>query len=468
MGTDGTVLYVGKAKNLKKRISQYRQLNRLERRKQRLVREAVAVKCTQLASEIEALFVEAELIKEYRPEYNVRLKDDKSPIYLVITSELFPRLLMVRKTDLPQYVDSAKHSLRAGNVFGPFQSAYMLRQVLRQIRSSFGWCSRAGAVFSDRADWERKVAAQGKKEHEQSDSAPAEEKDSFRLRPCFFVHIEQCSGACIGAVSPEEYRRMIRRLRLFLRGETKSVQRDLKKQIEEAASAQEFERAAYLSRQWEAIERLTNPEFHLAPDIALPRLESQFGAAAIEELGKLIGRAYGQKTEWRPRRLECYDVSNVQGKQATVSMTVFINGAVSKKDYRIFYIRTKDTPDDFAMMREALTRRQNHPEWGTPDLVVIDGGLGQLRAVQSVWKWGGVVASLAKRPDRLFLLPTTSAATANPEIIPVDQLQEGGRLLQQARDEAHRFAKRHVHLRLRKRDLEDLEAGFGGKIGREN
>lgn len=437
LGIDGTVLYVGKAKDLKKRISQYRQLNRLERRKQRLVREAVAVKYRELDSELMALFVEAELIKEYRPEFNVRLKDDKSPIYLIITSELFPRLLMVRKTDLPKY------KVRTENIFGPFQSAYMLRQVLRQIRSSFGWCSQAGKMFEDRADWEKKLGS-----------------EFIKLRPCFFVHIEQCSGACIGAVSPDEYRAMIRRLRLFLKGETKSVQRELKKQIEETAAKQEFERAAYLRRQWEAIERLTNPEFRLAPDIALPRLESQFGAAAVEELGRIIGQAYGQKSEWRPRRLECYDVSNVQGKQATVSMVVFINGAVSKKDYRIFYIRTKDTPDDYGMMREALTRRQRHPEWGTPDLVLIDGGLGQLRAVQGVWRWGSVVASLAKRPDRLFLLPEREG---NAEVVPVEQLEEGGRLLQQARDEAHRFAKRHVHLRLRKRDLEDLEAGFAGQ-----
>src|SRR5690606_24126348 len=141
---------------------------------------------------------------------------------------------------------------------------------LRQIRSSFGWCSQAGKMFEDRADWEKKLGS-----------------EFIKLRPCFFVHIEQCSGACIGAVSPDEYRAMIRRLRLFLKGETKSVQRELKKQIEETAGQQEFERAAYLRRQWEAIERLTNPEFRLAPDIALPRLESQFGAAAVEELGRI-------------------------------------------------------------------------------------------------------------------------------------------------------------------------------------
>lgn len=452
MSSTGQVLYVGKAKNLKKRIAQYRQLKGLTNFKQRLVVEATKVKYESLESELIALFVEAELIRKYQPHYNIQLRDDKSPIYLVITNEVFPRLLTARRSDL------TKPMFKSGTHFGPFQSAYMLKQVLRTIRSSFGWCNIAGKVYSSEEDW-------------------AEKLKKGETRPCFYAHLGVCSGACSGRVTPREYANMIRRLKMFLRGQTKSVQRDLKKQIKEAAQDQDFELAQSLKEQWQSIESLLSAQRKLTPDIALPRIQSIFGQQAVTLLSKVVGEHFNLPVEsnslvesdnvladsgqanfqngqtissqlWSARRIEGYDVSNVSGKYAAVSMVVFIDGQPAKQHYRVFYIRQKDTPDDYFMLQEALERRQKHPEWGEPDLVLIDGGRGQLSKVRAVWQWDNPVVSIGKQPDRLFLPKLDDKEALQ---IPVDRLATAGQLLQQVRDESHRFAKKHLHKRLEKR-----------------
>jgi len=438
----GSVLYVGKAKNLKSRIAQYRQLKGLTSFKKRLVTEAVNVKCQVLGSELEALFVEAELIRRHQPHYNIRLRDDKSPVYLVMTRELFPRLLTARRTDLQKPI------FKGGTQFGPFQSSYMLKQVLRSIRSSFGWCNVAGKVFANENEWLAK-------------------RNSGEMRACFYAHLGICRGACVGEVSPEEYAKMIRRLKMFLRGQTKTVQRELKKQIESAAQEKKYEEAARLKLEWQSIQNLVSEQTTLAPDIALPRIQSVFGEQASMLLSKIVRDHFDLPANWQAHRIEGYDVSNIQGKYATVSMVVFIDGQPAKQHYRIFHIRSKDTPDDYGMLVEVMKRRQNHPEWGMPDLVMIDGGKGQLHVTSDVWQWDNPVVSLGKRPDRLFLprivtdedsqKGVSRSVEVKPALqIPVDRLAEAGQMLQQVRDEAHRFAKRHVHKRIEKRDLLEL------------
>lgn len=387
--------------------------------------KAASVRYQELGSELEAIFVEADLIREHQPHYNIRLRDDKSPIYVVITSGVFPRVLTARRTDLD------REDLRRATVIGPFQSSYMLKKVLRAVRPSFGWCNQAAKQFKDEEDWQQR--------HQEAN-----------LRPCFYAHLHICSGACVGKVDPHNYKNMIRRLRMFLKGQTRAVQKELKKEIETAAKQQDFELAAQLKAQYEAIETITNPEFKVGPDIALPRLQSHFSAQAVKQISQVVRTHQDLPLTWRARRIEGYDVSNVSGKYATVSMVVFIDGAPSKKHYRIFHIRRKDTPDDYGMLREALERRQNHAEWGEPDLILIDGGKGQLSSAQASWQWASPVASIAKRPDRLML-----PATKNRDRLekPVRELAQAGQLLQQIRDESHRFAKKHVHKRLRQRDI---------------
>ncbi len=406
------MLYVGKAKNLQKRIQQYRQEKRLSTRKQQLVRVAKTVTYKVYTSELEALLAEAEDIRLYQPDYNILLKDDKSPLYILITSDRFPRVRTIRRQEL---VTSEVH----GEIFGPYQSAYMAKQVLRAVRPAFRWCDQAG----------RDTHTAG--------------------RPCFYYHLRLCSGACVGGDTVRSYRARMRRLGKFLRGQSEDVQKQLQKQIRDAARDQRFEEAQTYKEELEAINHLLQPTYHLKPDLQLV-LSSQRGTeAALKQLTNVLSPYLPTVAASKLRRVEAYDVSNFSGKYASVSMVVLTHGSPDPKNYRLFNIRRKDTPDDYAMMAEALERRQRHPEWGVPDLVVIDGGRGQVSAVKNVWNWPVPVIGLAKRPDRL-VIPTEDGEYT---FLPVDTLQDGGKLLQQARDEAHRFAKKQVHRRLKNRDI---------------
>lgn len=411
---DGSVLYVGKAKDLKKRISQYRQYARLAPDKQKLVEEAVSVACEVRQSELEALFVEAELVRRYQPRFNILLKDDKSPIYVVITKEEFPRVLTARRREIDM-------GLVTGDVFGPFSSAYLIKNVLRSIRPIFQWCN---------------VAAKRK----------AEDRPSGR--PCFYYHLDQCSGACVGRIDAKDYKLRIRHLKSFLRGQTTNILRSLKQEIALLAQQQKFEEAEVLRQQYLAIEKVTDPSYKVGPDIALPRLRTAFGIEATKKLGEVVRKHLGLPQTWQPLRIEGYDVSNFQGKLAVVSLVCFVDGVQESSGYRTFHVRRKDTPDDYGMLRQVLTRRQDHEEWGIPDLILIDGGKGQLNAVKEVWRWPTPVVSIAKDPDRLVL--------STPEgfvLIPASELGPAGQLISQIRDESHRFAKKGVKKRLAKRDI---------------
>ncbi len=407
------MLYVGKAKDLSKRISQYRQYSRLAPDKQKMVSTAVDVRCEVRQSELEALFVEAELVRRYQPKFNILLKDDKSPIYVVITKEMFPRVLFSRKREIEK--DRVQ-----GDVFGPFPSAYLIKNVLRSIRPIFRWCSVAGKRSPD------KVVG----------------------RPCFYFHLDQCSGACVGRIDPTTYKADIRRLKSFLRGRTQVIQRQLKREIEQLAQEQRFEEAQMLRRQWEAINRVTSPDYKVAPDVALPRLRTAFGIEATKELAAIIRPHLGLSEDWLPNRIEGFDVSNFQGKMSAVSMVVFEEGVIATSEYRTFHVKYKDIPDDYGMLRHVLTRRQNHEEWGIPDLLLIDGGRGQLNSVKSVWRWPTPVVSIVKHPDRLVI-----ATEGGFVFVPIDEMGPAGQLLQQIRDESHRFAKKTAHKRLAKRDI---------------
>lgn len=410
LGLDGSVLYVGKAKSLKNRIAQYRQLKQLPGQKRQMVLEAITVQHQVCSSELEALLVEAELIRMYQPAYNILLKDDKSPLYIVVTNEEYPRVLTTRR-------QSILKGQITGDVFGPYQSAYMARQVLRAIRPAFKWCNLAGKPGGSKG------------------------------RPCFYYHLGQCSGACVGEITPTEYKKSLRRLKQFLRGQSAVVQRALKKEIELLASERRYEEAARRKDEYDAIQKLLQPTYHLGPDLALLGAAQRDWEPALKKLEKLLRRYFDQPEGWQIRRIEGYDVSNLQGKYASVSMVVSSLGVSDPNQYRLFNIQSKTTPDDFAMLAEALGRRQKHPDWGLPDLVMIDGGVGQVRAVQAVWKWSVPVIGLAKDPDRLVIV----LPDRQPEMIPIADVGSAQQVLQTLRDESHRFAKRQLHRRLARR-----------------
>jgi len=378
-----------------------------------------------LESELEALLVEAELIRTHQPPYNILLKDDKTPLYIHITDEEFPRILTVRKKDFEK-----KH--QTGMVLGPFPSAYKVKEVLSIGRKIFPFCNGP----------------------RNSQYGTAENK------PCFHFDLDQCLGACIGRVSKEQYRETIHQLTIFLKGKKKDVTRQIEQSMKDAALAENYELAAQLRDRLRAVKDVTERKTSLKPELLLPRLKESLRAEGLIQLRSYLAQYMSYPKTYPLTRIECYDVSNIQGTNATVAMVTFLNGQAATDKYRLFNIRTLNTPNDFAMLQEAILRRQNHAEWGLPNLLLIDGGKGQLRAVLKAWFWHIPVISIAKNPDRL-IFPLISfqddAEAKNLRNLRYEELKlpEGSPALvlaQQLRDEAHRFSKKQ-HTRLRNKSM---------------
>lgn len=422
LNENGNVLYVGKAKNLKKRVSSYTYINRLQPKTKQLVLTAAELKHQVLESELEALLTEAELIRTYLPQFNILLKDDKSPLYIHITDEAFPRVLTIRKQEMD------KKKLK-GIILGPFQSAYKVKEVLRIVRPIFPWCN-------------------------------ARRSDTV-TRACFYHHLKLCPGVCTHSITQADYAELMHNLTLFLRGKQREIKTELSTEMKTLAAAHQFEKAAILRDQVKLITEVTSPQYKLKPDLLLnAHLATSSTENGIIQLTHYLHDYCGTPQEYPLHRIECYDVSNTQGTNAAVAQVVSIDGEPEREEYRLFNIRTLNTPNDYQMMKEALLRRQNHPEWGEPDLIVIDGGKGQLRAALQVWQWRAPVISIAKDPDRL-LFPIqewqkkqTGKVTEKVEYKELSLPPQNPALVivQRLRDEAHRFSKKQ-HSRLATREM---------------
>lgn len=394
-----------------------------------MVSQAVTVKFKVLESELQALLVEAELIRTYQPEYNTLLKDDKSPLYIEITNELYPKVLKVRKKEL------IRKEKNGATILGPFPSAYKTNEVLTIARKIFPWCNK-------------KLANENRRN---SDN-----------QPCFYYHIDLCPGACICEVSPEKYRENITNLIQFLRGKKKLVTVSLQEKMDHAIATQEYEEAAVVRDQLKLIAEVTSKHHKLQPELTTAALKEKVSEDGIIYLQKILSQYLRLPKQLPLTRIEGYDVSNIQGTSPAVSMVTFTDGRPDSDQYRIFNIKTLNTPNDFHMLAEAVSRRQNHPEWGTPNLVLIDGGKGQVKSVLKVWDWYTPVIGIAKNPDRLVLpyrdkTIVSDKQTANKtsqlkyHLVKLDSSHPTLQLIQQIRDEAHRFAqKQHKKKRTEK------------------
>jgi excinuclease ABC subunit C len=376
----GEVLYVGKAGNLKRRVSSYF-LRPHEYRLEKLVQsiDKIQFYCTDTA--IEALILEAELIKKYKPFYNVREKDDKSFLYVEITKEKFPRVLLTRGKE--------KMELEHGKstFFGPFTSATNIREALKILRRIFPW------------------------------STHPPEKIGTLKRPCFEYEIGLCPGTCIGAISREDYLRNIKNLKLIFEGKKEKILKSLNKDMKSAAKKEEFERAMELRRQIFALNHIR--------DVSL-----------IQEEGPAF--------ESTKSRIEGYDISNISGTSSVGSMVVFINGYPDRNEYRKFRIKTLTGANDVGMLKEVLRRRFSHAgetgSWPLPNLILIDGGVGQANGAKQVLNEMGLnipIVGLAKGAKR----KRNDLIGRKPEGIDLETLIK-------VRDEAHRFAiSYHKNLR---------------------
>jgi len=388
-GADGEILYVGKAGNLKRRVSSYF-LRPHEYRMERLVQSIDKIEHHKTDTAIEALILEAELIKKLKPPYNVREKDDTSFLFVEITKEKFPRVLLMR----------GKEKLETGHkgstFFGPFTSATNIREALRILRRIFPWSTHPQdkiGTFPGRA---------GK-------------------RPCLEHEIGLCPGTCINAISRKDYLLNIQNLKLIFSGKKEKILHSLEKEMKTAAKKTEFERAGELRRQIFALKHIH--------DVSL-----------IQEEGPAF---QGAKT-----RIEGYDISNISGTSSVGSMVVFINGQPDRNEYRKFKIRTITGANDVGMLKEVLRRRFSHAgetgSWPLPNLILVDGGLGQVNGARDVLNEAGLkipVVGIVKGPKR----KRNDLIGRKPQEVDMETLIK-------VRDEAHRFAISY-HKKLRGRNF---------------
>ena len=392
------LLYIGKAANIKERVKNHFQQPTY--RDNLFINQVEKLGFIETDSEIEALLLESELIKKYRPKYNILWKDDKSYFFVAVTKDGLPRVFITHQPNPKPYTLKPKF-------IGPFVDGNALKRVLRFLRRVFPYY----------------VA----KKHPKI--------------PCSWCHLDLCPGP---DPDKNDYKKNIKNLIAVLKGKKKSVLRALKKEMAASSQKQDFEKAAKLRDQIQSLENVFSHAEILRQKM-VPRTSTWYHLAVEETLKKILGS--GKKIE----RIEAYDVSNIQGKEATGSMVTFVNGEPDKNFYRKFKIHIAGKPNDTAMLKETLTRRFNHPEWPLPDLILIDGGKGQLNAALAALKpitcnLKPKTTALAKSHNELFI-----ESKKNPVLLK-NLPQEISNLILRLRDEAHRFAISY-HKKLREKEI---------------
>ncbi|MBR9859153.1 excinuclease ABC subunit UvrC [bacterium] len=527
----GDIIYIGKAKNLKKRVSSYFNKNHHENRKTAvMVRKIYDLNFTVVPTELDALLLENSLIKEFQPRYNINLKDDKSFPLIKITKERFPKVFPIRNP----VKDGSEY-------FGPYASVRMMKVLLEL-------CKQLYPTRNCNLQLSEKNIEAGK------------------FKVCLEYQIGNCRGPCEGLETEEEYMESIRHIKHILRGNLKEVRDHLKVQMEEAANNWEYEKAegfkkrldllnAYQSKSTVVNPRISDVDvlnifefgnyayvnyLRVSGGIIIQSKNMEIKKKMDEELNELIETAYAEIRNYNsdtaevivpvelelegnfivpksgdkkkllelslknatlygrekvnqyeklnpdlkvdrilstmqedlrlkepPAHIECFDNSNIQGNQPVSACVVFKNAKPSKKDYRHFNIKTVEGPDDFASMYEALSRRykrlidENEP---LPQLIVIDGGKGQLssavKALKDLGIYGQIaIIGIAKRLEEIYY-------PEDPLPLYIDKKSETLKIIQQLRDEAHRFGITHHRNRRSKASLHSVLTDIKG-IGKE-
>jgi excinuclease ABC subunit C len=341
----GKNLYIGKAINLKNRVRSYGLTKDV--RIQRMVQEADHVDHKIATNEIEALIMESLLIKENRPQFNIMMRDDKQYAYVIFTQDYFPRMYI------------SHQPMPRDEYVGPFTDSGSLKAMLNYLRRIFPYCT-------------------------------CKQKHNNR---CLNYHIGKCYGfCCLKNHTPSEeemelYDRNIKAIKQILSGRKSDVIKNLKAEMQKSAAEYHFEDALKKQAEIDRINRIFDNTKIIKKLVAEGLLGNEI---KYNKDLDLLKKELGLKNIIH--RIEGYDISNIQGEHATGAMVVFENGLANKNLYRKFKIKTKKTADDTGMIKEILTRRMNHPEWTTPDLILIDGGKGQLSAAKSVIKNIPVIA----------------------------------------------------------------------------
>lgn len=408
----GRVIYVGKAKNLRSRAGSYfLKAAQQEQRTAIWVNEICDIDFMECESEVDALLAESRLIKDVQPKYNKDLKDDKTFPYLMITTrEDFPRVEVTREP-------------RSSGVklYGPFASAGALRgavQVLQRI-FKFRTCSLDIEAEDPRWKW---------------------------FRPCLLASIKQCTAPCNLRISKEDYRLDIKRLQTFLEGGKKKLLKQMQEEMSDAAKELRYEKAARLRDEIKMLERLDERgelDTHVQPEVFY--IDPKKGLAGLQKVLKLAET---------PRIIEGVDIAHLGGNETVASLVQFIDGLPFKPGYRRYKIQDVKGIDDFRSIYEVVSRRfrrLSDRQESFPDLLLIDGGKGQLSAAMAAFRDQGItpptVISLAKQDEEIFR-PGIS------EPLRLSRHAFALRLLQYVRDESHRFAQHYHHILRRKGQFE--------------
>ncbi|MDD5727403.1 MAG: excinuclease ABC subunit UvrC [Victivallales bacterium] len=417
----GTVIYVGKAANLRHRMSQYfrpARMNRADPKQRSLLKSIYGWEYYEVKNEDEALILESRLIKQYAPQYNILMRDDKRFLLVKINlREDFPHFVLarVRKDDGCKY-------------FGPFPQGAALRSTVEFLSAYFGLRS-----------------------------CKTPHPDAASRRHCLKRIVKDCMEPCAAKVSCEEYHRQVEKMLRLLNGDTATLTTELENRMQEAAAAKNFEKAA---RFRDVITNISSVFGSKNRSFRYQSLPAFPGAAALADLQQTLSMPEP------PQLIECFDISNILGTLAVASMVCFEAGVPARAKYRRFKIREVEQSDDFAMMREAIRRHyrrklaENQP---LPDLLMVDGGKGQLssalEALAEINCPPMKVIGLAKKQEEIFI-----SGRAGPLVL--DRHCAALRLLQTVRDEAHRFAvgyHRQLRLRRLQESLLDDIPGIGTK-----
>jgi len=385
----GKIIYIGKAKSLKKRVQSYF-VRAHDAKTSAMVSRIADVEYQLCRTESLALFLEAGLIRRYHPKYNVSLRDDRSFPFVKITGEAFPAICVTRKKEN----DGSRY-------FGPYTSAKVLRQALRIIRRTFPY--RTCRVMPRRA--------------------------------CMYYRLNLSPGPCIGKIDPRAYAATIERIALILEGKADALLRKLSEEMSQKARAQDFEAAAAIRDQINALSSLSQNV--IAPS----------GPQRLQDLQQLL-HLYKA-----PERIEGFDISDLSGQGACGSMVSFYNGLPDKNKYRRFRIKTVSGIDDYGMLAEVVRRRYMRvikDKLPLPDLILIDGGRAHLLAAAHELRAIGLripLVSIAKEQENIYVY-------GRPGCIRLDADTPALNLIRHIRDEAHRFALSYHHILRRKKTLE--------------
>lgn len=391
--TEDEVIYVGKASILKNRVRQYFARTAVQASKLAALQKEIAhIEWKVCASAIDALIEEARYIKAYRPKYNVVFRDDKSYLFVCITAEKeYPRIFICHQPEKDKKLITLQHGLK---VIGPFTESAALRETLRHLRRIYPYCT----------------------------VRPSK-------KPCFDYHLGKCLGACAYPSARAQTKKNIQTIARILSGKRQQIIKKLEKDMKRAATEERFQDAEEIKHKIIYLQKI----FAHRPALERFALSAESSTAEWEKIQMALQKFLN--TSHLIHRVEGYDISNIGGKHAVGSMVVFENGAPNKNEYRKFKIKySGDESNDPKMMKEIFSRRMAHDEWQKPDLIIIDGGKGQLSSARAVLPADQLVFAIAKREEEIY-------TPSSPHPLPSSRLgNECALFIQRVRDEAHRFA----------------------------